>query len=466
MGAIHVNVTIRNSADPSRSWRGPFRVDTGATDSVVPRYHLEAIGVTPGGQRTYELADGSAAQMDIAVARIEFMGEFVGGTVVFGDPGTEPLLGVTALESMGVEVGPQNQKLRKLSAVRLKRMAGPELTAFSQTNGYEPVPTMLRSRHRPSQAHSPSLRRPDRPSQAHSPSLRRPDRPSQAHSPSLRRPDRPSQAHSPSLRRPERPPQAHSPSLRRPERPSQAHSPSLRRPERPSQAHSPSLRRPERPSQAHSPGLRRPDRPPQAHLPSLRRPERPSQAHSPSLRRPDRPPQAHSPSLRPSQDRQFNRFVDVSQVDDDILSIIAPVVTAEGRQAIFLSRQELTSAGLKGVAKHLCRSSECIIQHEWADSVRESIHAVELVIDPKKKGLKRVLQSFQEQNGIHPALMQAVLKLWGYASNEPGIRHALPADGKARVDSAEAEFMYSVCASLARFLCRKHLATLRSECVE
>ena len=120
MGAIHVDVTIWNPADRSRSWEGPFLVDTGATDSVVPRECLNAIGLVPEAHRIYELADGRQVQMDVEVARIEFLDDMIGGTVVFGEPGTEPLLGVTALESMGVEVDPTNQELRKLSAVRLK----------------------------------------------------------------------------------------------------------------------------------------------------------------------------------------------------------------------------------------------------------------------------------------------------------------------------------------------------------
>ena len=134
MGAIHVDVTIRNPADPSRSWRGPFLVDTGATDCVVPRQHLEAIGVTPDGQRAYALANGRQARMDVAVARIEFMDDLVGGTVVFGKADSEPLLGMTALESMGVEVVPRNQELRKLPAVRLK-----ELRPLSATHAVAPV---------------------------------------------------------------------------------------------------------------------------------------------------------------------------------------------------------------------------------------------------------------------------------------------------------------------------------------
>ena len=123
MGATHVTVRITNPADSDRYWEGLFLVDTGATDSLVPRPHLEAIGLAPKGQRMYELADGSELVLDVPTADIEFMGEFVGGTVIFGDPDAEPLLGVTALESVGIEVDPLNQQLKRLPAVRLKGLA-------------------------------------------------------------------------------------------------------------------------------------------------------------------------------------------------------------------------------------------------------------------------------------------------------------------------------------------------------
>lgn len=122
MGITQVTVTIRNPADLDKAWEGLFLVDTGATDSLVPRPYLESIGLKPKGQRIYELADGSELKMDITTADIEFMGEIVGGTVIFGEPNTEPLLGITALESVGIEVDPRNQKLKRLPAVRLKSM--------------------------------------------------------------------------------------------------------------------------------------------------------------------------------------------------------------------------------------------------------------------------------------------------------------------------------------------------------
>ena len=120
MGATHVTVRITNPANPDRFWEGLFLVDTRATNSLVPGRHLEAIGLKPEGSRMYELADGSFKAMDAAVARIEFMGEFVGGTIIFGEADAEPLLGVTALESVGIEVDPMNQRLKRLPAVRLK----------------------------------------------------------------------------------------------------------------------------------------------------------------------------------------------------------------------------------------------------------------------------------------------------------------------------------------------------------
>lgn len=120
MGVTHVTVSVSNPGNHSREWNGLFLVDTGATDSLVPRKHLQDIGIEPDGARVYVLADGSELRLDIAVARFEILGEVVGTTVMFGDDDAEPLLGVTALESVGIEVDPVNQRLRRLPAVRLK----------------------------------------------------------------------------------------------------------------------------------------------------------------------------------------------------------------------------------------------------------------------------------------------------------------------------------------------------------
>lgn len=120
MGTTHVTVTIRNPANPQMAWEGLFLVDTGAYDSLVPAMHLREIGIQPRGSRQFELADGSRIELEIGGAHIEFMGDYTFGTVIFGPDEAEPILGVTALESVGIEVDPRSQTLKRLPAVRLK----------------------------------------------------------------------------------------------------------------------------------------------------------------------------------------------------------------------------------------------------------------------------------------------------------------------------------------------------------
>ena len=123
MGVVQVTATIRNPAQPERSWDGLFLVDAGSTDCVAPSSALRSIGLAPKGRRTYELVDGREETVDVTIAEVEFMGEIVGATVGFGADGVEPILGLTALESVGIEVDPVSQRLKRRPAVRMKRVA-------------------------------------------------------------------------------------------------------------------------------------------------------------------------------------------------------------------------------------------------------------------------------------------------------------------------------------------------------
>lgn len=48
------------------------------------------------------------------------MGETTAGRVIFGSPDVEPVLGVTALESVGIIVDPVSKTLKRLPAIPLK----------------------------------------------------------------------------------------------------------------------------------------------------------------------------------------------------------------------------------------------------------------------------------------------------------------------------------------------------------
>jgi clan AA aspartic protease len=91
---------------------------------MAPAKQLRAIGIVPRTKRKYELADGSEISLEVGTADLEFMGESVAVNIIFGADDVEPILGVTALESVGIEVDPQNQRLKRLPAVRLKSLRG------------------------------------------------------------------------------------------------------------------------------------------------------------------------------------------------------------------------------------------------------------------------------------------------------------------------------------------------------
>jgi clan AA aspartic protease len=119
MGLTYVTVALRVRGGIGE-YRANFLVDSGATDSLAPAAELRKIGVEPVGKNAYELADGSLHEYEFGLVDIAFMGDITAGRVIFGPDDAEPLLGFTALESVGIVVDPTNRTLRRLPAIPLK----------------------------------------------------------------------------------------------------------------------------------------------------------------------------------------------------------------------------------------------------------------------------------------------------------------------------------------------------------
>ena len=146
-------------------------------------------------------------------------------------------------------------------------------------------------------------------------------------------------------------------------------------------------------------------------------------------------------------------------IDEEKPPTIIPAVTETEGNSIVESLQLLRRAGLEGSATHLRKASECINHNDWAGSIRESIHAVESVarqLDPEaSKSLGPALASLAKRQALHPALKKGLNDLYGYTSDEQGIRHALMDRSNAKVGMDEAVFMLGACASFASYLWRK-----------
>ena len=122
MGLTHVAVTLRNSSSEN-SYTANFLVDTGAMDSLAPGSELKRMGIKPEGKRVYELANGELVEYEFAWAEFFLLDDVILSRIVFGPDDTEPILGVLALESVGLVVDPVTQKLKRLQALPLKALA-------------------------------------------------------------------------------------------------------------------------------------------------------------------------------------------------------------------------------------------------------------------------------------------------------------------------------------------------------
>jgi clan AA aspartic protease len=118
----HVTVALKGLGTSPGTYEGDFLIDTRATDCLAPAGKLRQIEVQPVGTMVYELADGTKHEYAFGLVEIRFMGEVTAGRVVFGSDDAEPVLGLTALESVGITIDPANRTPKRLPAIPLKRM--------------------------------------------------------------------------------------------------------------------------------------------------------------------------------------------------------------------------------------------------------------------------------------------------------------------------------------------------------
>ena len=109
------------------------------------------------------------------------------------------------------------------------------------------------------------------------------------------------------------------------------------------------------------------------------------------------------------------------------------------------------------VAKHLRRSLELLSDRtkpDYRNSIKESISAVETlvakVVGSEKGTLGQLLKKVDEHISLHPALKSAFEKLYGYTSDESGVRHALMEQDK--VDFDDAKFMLVTCSAFVNYV--------------
>lgn len=120
MGQTHVTATLSDLAENHQPFEEEFLVDTDAIDCMAPGDQLKLAGIEPEGESVYELANGDSVKYEYGFARVGFMGFETVTQVVFGPDNCEPIIGVVALENIGIGVDPVSRTLKQMAARPLK----------------------------------------------------------------------------------------------------------------------------------------------------------------------------------------------------------------------------------------------------------------------------------------------------------------------------------------------------------
>jgi len=109
MGLTFVEVVFTGEAGS----RGVYAlVDSGARYSVLPASLAESLGARHVRLERFELADGREVTWRLGQLDVECQGRRVTTLVVFGEGADVHLLGVYALEGLGLELDPVHKELR------------------------------------------------------------------------------------------------------------------------------------------------------------------------------------------------------------------------------------------------------------------------------------------------------------------------------------------------------------------
>jgi hypothetical protein len=118
---------------------------------------------------------------------------------------------------------------------------------------------------------------------------------------------------------------------------------------------------------------------------------------------------------------------------------------------------DLARTEFHGARAHLRNAATELTSGQNADSIRESIHAVESVVKVLEPSgdFKKALAKLESKFNIHGALKSGFTAIYGFTSDEGGIRHALLEAGAPAVDETDALFMIGACAAFVSYLINK-----------
>jgi hypothetical protein len=141
-------------------------------------------------------------------------------------------------------------------------------------------------------------------------------------------------------------------------------------------------------------------------------------------------------------------------------NILTPISSSIETDSIDNAIFDLEAASQGGARQHLLTALELLGKKpipDYRNSIKESISSIESLVNriagTSGNGVSHALELISAKVPIHGALKNSLKSLYGYASDESGIRHSLLEH--ANIGYEEAVFMLVACSAFASFLTAK-----------
>ncbi|MBI2887205.1 MAG: aspartyl protease family protein [Chloroflexi bacterium] len=99
------------STDGAKTQEVEGLVDTGSSFTWVPRETLQSLGIVPSFREEFETIDGRVLEREMALVMVRLNGQTLPTLIVFGDTGTESVIGAYTLEGFRLAPDPVNRRL-------------------------------------------------------------------------------------------------------------------------------------------------------------------------------------------------------------------------------------------------------------------------------------------------------------------------------------------------------------------
>ena len=143
-----------------------------------------------------------------------------------------------------------------------------------------------------------------------------------------------------------------------------------------------------------------------------------------------------------------------------ISGLLAPISDKIEVEAIEAAIRKADALGLVGVKEHIRTAIELLgkkPQPDYRNAIKEAISSVEsiakIISSSNSQGLSGALNQISQKTDIHGALKGGFIKLYGYSSDEDGIRHAILE--QPSIGFAEAKYMIVSCSAFVNYLIEK-----------